>query len=195
MLVGVGLAVYELFIEPSQAIYRIPNDTVTVSDDKPDERPVSPDAEYNVPADHPRRIIMDRLEINGFVQPVGVDQHGAIAVSSNIHIAGWFVDRAAPGESGLSIIDGHVRGWTSSGVFERLNEMVPGDRFQVEMGDLSIREFEVMESRTVSAPDADTALFERSVEGQLNLITCTGPYNEKIDGYEQRQIIYARFAP
>ena len=57
-----------------------------------------------------RRLLLQVISIDAYLQNVGVDQNNQIAVPNNIHIAGWFVDSVRPGENGLSVIDGHVDG-------------------------------------------------------------------------------------
>ena len=57
-----------------------------------------------------RRLLLQVISIDAYLQNVGVDQNNQIAVPNNIHIAGWFVDSVRTGENGLSIIDGRVDG-------------------------------------------------------------------------------------
>lgn len=85
-------------------------EVITYSTDSPDEE--KPNDSYvwrGLPTD-PKYIDMPSINASGYVQSVGKDQYSAVAVPNNIHMGGWFVDMALPGQPGLSIIDGHVTG-------------------------------------------------------------------------------------
>jgi len=138
---------------------------------------------------------MPSIDVNAPLQKVGIDQHGEIAVPSNIHVAGWFFDSAKPGKPGLSIIDGHLDGTREKGVFSRLAVVSVGDRFIIERGDKQILTFEVFLIKTVKEADAATILFSQdsATPSQLNLITCSGSFNKKSHNYNDRVIVSARF--
>jgi sortase (surface protein transpeptidase) len=124
---------------------------------------------------------------------VGVDQHRAIAVPTNINLAGWYVEGPAPGEPGVSIVDGHVSGVESPGIFARLGDLRAGDPVTIERGDGTVLTFTVV---TVdSYPTADTAREQfralPGVERQLTLITCGGRYDPAIGTHDQRIVVRA----
>lgn len=168
--------------------------TITYSIDKPSEKKVDPNSVYTVAANQPRRIILPSINSEGFVQAVGIDQHGAIAVPANIHVAGWFVQSVTPGDAGLSIIDGHIRGRYAGGIFEYLQAVHPGDSFIIEFGDLSLRNFSVISINQIKAADATSALHQKNSEisNQLNVITCGGKFNKILNAYEDRIIVVAK---
>lgn len=167
-----------------------PTATISHSASKPDETPVDAST-YAVPADQPRRIIIASAGIDGLIQKVAVDQHNAIAVPSNVHLAGWYTAGAKPGDQGLSIIDGHVQGYYTAGIFKTLDKVKAGDTVKVEYGNHSQRQFQVVDSKTVSNQQADTALYERlpDVQSQLTLITCGGMYDKSAGEYSSRIIV------
>ena len=160
-------------------------------DGSPNETRPDPGMLYEVPANQPRRIIIPSLGVDGFVQAVGLTDENAIDVPSNIHVAGWYNGSAEVGQDGLSIIDGHVSGYYSDGIFVRLAELKVGENFQIEMGDSSIIVFEVTDSRDVSAEEANNALFEATNDRQLNLITCSGEFDDNSESYANRHIVFA----
>jgi sortase (surface protein transpeptidase) len=167
---------------------------VATSTDAPSEAIIDPKSEYKVAPDQPRRIIMPAIEASGFIQRVGTDKTGAVAVPSSIHMAGWFVSSAKPGDKGLSLIDGHVSGKIRPGIFKRLKELRPGDSFDVEFGDLSRRKFTVVSVTAYKAADATLHLFDQQagIENQLNLITCGGRFDPKTEQYEDRILVVSR---
>lgn len=113
---------------------------------------------------------------------------------SNVHMTGWFVGEAKPGEPGLSIIDGHVQGRYQPSIFKNLHKLRPGDRFTIEFGNYSTKEFEVVSVNSYPTGEAAKHLFYRdeSIPSQLNLITCSGVYNRTNQQYDQRLIVVSK---
>lgn len=169
-----------------------PASVVTFSTDTPEEKlPAEVGYSWKGQKDDPKRIIIPTLNVDSFVQNVGIDQNQQIAVPNNIHIAGWFVDSVRPGSSGLSIIDGHVNGVSSDeGVFKRLNELTTGDTVQIVMGDDTVINFVVKSNQEIATSDSATILFSQdpTIQSQLNLITCTGNFDRTARQYDKRQI-------
>ena len=165
--------------------------TVTVSMATPDEAPIEPNVYYEVPADQPRRIMLPTLNTEGFMQRVGLDQKGAMAVPENIGMAGWFVGGGVPGADGLSIIDGHVQGRYAQGIFKNLARIAPGDVFRIEYGDRSTKTFQVVSIQNYPTAAVNEPLFKHvsGIKAQLNLITCGGKYNAQTRQYDQRTLV------
>lgn len=195
----VGYAVWQFL--PQYKATNNPNPTVsntvvTHSTDQPDEtNPEAACKEYQTQGTVPERLAIPKLNVTGCIESVGVDQHGAVAVPTNIYTAGWFVDSAKPGEPGLSIIDGHINGnFTNDGIFQHLESLVAGDRFTVERGDGTILNYEVVSVDSVPLDDAAKKLFahDTSIKSQLNLITCGGRWNESIQQFDHRIIAVAK---
>jgi LPXTG-site transpeptidase (sortase) family protein len=167
---------------------------VTQSTARPNETPVPSTSTYSVPADQPRRINLPRIGAEGFIQKVATDQTGAMAVPSNVHMAGWFVGETKPGDNGLSIIDGHVQGKYEPGIFKNLDMLRTGDVFAVEFGDQSERHFQVSSVKSYSIEQAAHEMFvtQPDISQQLNLITCGGRFNAQQHLYEQRTIVISK---
>ncbi len=166
------------------------NEPVSYSTDRPDED--KPEGYVSTAGpDEPKYIRLPTIGTEGFVQKVGVDQRQQIAVPTNIHLAGWYVQAAKPAQPGLSIIDGHVDGQRNQGIFFQLNNLEPGDEYEVERGDGLIKRFRVMEVTTVDNKDAANILFSQkpSVGSQLNLITCGGDFDPARREYDKRVIV------
>lgn len=163
---------------------------VTFSTREPSEEKPR-DEDYIVNPDEPRIIDLNTIGINGFIQKVGIDQDNKIAVPNNINIAGWFVDSVKPGEQGLSIIDGHVDGPTTGGIFYNLEKLKVNDVYSITYGDGVKYDFKVVEVITVPTEDSASILYSKrpEIKSQLNLITCTGNYVEDIESYDSRVIV------
>ena len=172
----------------------IPQETITYSTDQPDETPPDEACDrYTVPADQPRYIKIDGYDISGCIQKVGLDQHGAVAVPSNVHVAGWFTGGPVPGQSGVSLIDGHVMGRFGRAIFSDLQLIKAGDTISVQYGDQSWKTFTVQDSHAYAVADTDAHLFDAldGVSKQLNIVTCYGGYDHNTQQYDKRLIVRA----
>ncbi len=149
------------------------------------------EAAYSVPADQPRKISIDSIATEGFIQRVGKDQHNKVGVPSNVHYAGWFTDSVKPGNQGLSVIDGHVSSRYGSALFAKLGSLRKDDVIKVEFGDYSIQRFKVVESRELPEASAADFLLSKSndIDKQLNIITCGGKFNKKLSQYNNRIVV------
>ena len=168
--------------------------SVTYSTDTPSEkRPEEEGYVWRGGPSEPKKLKIGSIEVDAFVQKVGVDQNKQIAVPTNIFLTGWFDQSQKPGERGLSIIDGHLDGRTagSKAVFWRLGEMKKDQVVEVVYGNNSTRKFSVLTVEKVSTQKAAAILFSQDpkVESQLNLITCTGTYDKSAKSYSERIIV------
>jgi hypothetical protein len=171
-----------------------PTKTVSASVTMPDETPIAAASHYQVPAGQPRQITLPTIGAEGFIQKVSIDQHGAIAVPSNVHMAGWYTGEAVPGEPGLSIMDGHVQGKYQPGIFQNLRRLKPKDTFSVAFGNGSSRQFEVVSVTLYATQEVTSHLFKKhgGIPAQLNLITCGGTYNTKSQQYDKRVLVISK---
>lgn len=165
--------------------------TVTYSTDNPSEEKPGNDYKWSGKTGEPKYIRLSSIHTEGYIQNVGIDQNKQVAVPNNIHLAGWFRDSVIPGEKGLSIIDGHVDGRASAGIFKNLGNLKQGDEFTVEMGSGSLKTFRVKKVSTIDTNAAVNILFSQDpqIESQLNLITCGGTFNKQARQYDKRVIV------
>jgi LPXTG-site transpeptidase (sortase) family protein len=167
---------------------------VTYSTDRPsEEKPNKNTYKWTGAADEPKYIVLPTIKAEGFVQKVGVDQNKQIAVPTNIHLAGWFIDTVKPGAKGLSILDGHVNGRVNNGIFKDLAKVKKADEFTVELGDGTIKKYKVLDITTLPTKESVNVLFSQNpkVKSQLNLITCGGKFDAKTQQYDSRVIVSA----
>jgi LPXTG-site transpeptidase (sortase) family protein len=163
-------------------------DIVDYSTEKPLEEEV---IEYAVPDNQPRRISIPSIGATGFIQMVGIDQHGRIAVPTNVHLAGWYVNSLKPGEKGLSIISAHKDGIGTTGLFSDLQELRKGDLVVIEYGNNDLYEFEVVEVTQISREKAQDEIYKKNpdIESQLTLITCGGEFSRREKTYLDRIVV------
>lgn len=201
LLAGLGLVGYAgwQYFQKLQATNNpnptISRETVTFSTDRPDETKLAEACDsYQVPSGTPRSISLPSIGADGCIEPVGIDQFGAVAVPTNIHLAGWFVESAAPGQPGLSIIDGHINGlYTEDGIFQHLVNVQAGEMFSVTMGDGTILEYKVQSVQSLPVEESAQVLFRHdpAIESQLNLITCGGQFSAATGQFDERVIVVA----
>ena len=171
------------------------NESITYSTNEPNESKKDADNYKWVGSPNdPKKIMIQKIGVDAYVQKVGIDQDKKIAVPNNVHLAAWFTESVRPGENGLSIIDGHVSGRKTEGVFKNLKNLQKGDTFNIERGNGTKLTFKVFETRTVPEGEAAAILFSQNpkVLSQLNLITCGGEFNKKSQQYSDRVIISAQ---
>ena len=184
---------YQATHNPSVAIS---TEIITHSTDSPDEtKPTQACADYRAAEFDPERLSIPSLGVEGCIQNVGIDQFGAVAVPTNIHVAGWYINSVRPGESGVSIIDGHINGnFTNDGIFQHLDQLRPGEVVTITRGNGAVLRYEVTSVQSVALEQAAEALFskETSIKSQLNLITCGGRWNDKIKQFDHRIIVTSK---
>jgi LPXTG-site transpeptidase (sortase) family protein len=171
--------------------------TVTHSTDSPDETHIAPTVAYQVAKDKPRDITIDGIGVSGIVQKVGIDQNHAVAVPSNVSVAGWYALGPRPGDSGVSLIDGHVSGKYAPGIFKNLDDLRSGQKVRVTFGDNSVRTFEVVSIKSYDVAEAAKQMFAAApgIDKQLNLITCGGRFDRSTDQYAQRVLVITKRVP
>lgn len=153
--------------------------------------------EHKVPADHPRYLTIERLDIkNARVLNVGLTSDNKMGVPKGIYDIGWYNKSAKPGSGGTLLMDGHNGGPTQAGVFKKLDKLNKGDKIMVERGDGVQFTYEVVENKTMSVEEANSymGMMQKSpVAGKesISLITCTGEWTTQRRTYLSRAMVRA----
>lgn len=167
---------------------------VTESTDTPKESevPIEDCDEFASVDQQPVRISIPSIGVDGCIQQVGIDQYGDIAVPTNVGVAGWYVNSPMPGNTGVSIIDGHVQGRYRDGIFAQLPDVEIGADIIIEDATGSRRVFLVQEGTSVPVEAAQQELFRKldDTDSQLTLITCSGDIDDA-DQFSERHIVHA----
>lgn len=155
---------------------------------------VKPEAEgftWNGMPKDPKKIIIPTISVDNFIQNVDVTKNGEMATPGNINITGWYDRSSRPGQKGLSIIVGHVSGWTAKGAFYGLDKLKEGDIVTIVLGNDSKVRYKVVNINIVDTDKAAAYLFNSipGVANELNLITCTGQYQDSIHMFNKRAIV------
>lgn len=195
LLVVAALGIWQ-YLASRTGSAKMPTDqTLTQTTSTPSE--VSPGpvkAEYAVPASQPRAIQIPELNLEAYVQRVGIDATNTMVAPDNIYFTGWYVGSVVPGEKGISIINGHAGGRYEQGIFRDITNLTAGESIRVQMGNLNWREFQVVSAKSYATSEANVALFkdDQSIEKELHLITCDGKFNDHTQTYDRRFIVVAK---
>lgn len=149
---------------------------------------------YVVGPTMPRYLNIPKLGVHARVLSLGITKSGALATPNNVFDTGWYNESSLPGQPGAMLIDGHVSSWTAHGVFYGLKNLQPGDEIQVERGDGTTFNYQVVKSQTYDSSSVDmNAAVNPVTPGKpgLNLITCTGQVKPGTSEFNQRIIVFA----
>lgn len=183
--------------EPKPVIYDTSDPVARQQAEGREETVVVPDAlaEYKVASDAPRLLTVESIGVRARILPMGVNPDNSLQAPINIYDSGWYTESAKPGQPGAAVVDAHASGPTRMGLFAYLDTMQQGDRVQVERGDGTVLEYEVVavETTAIDAVDMQKVLkpYGDATEG-LNLITCTGQWLKDQRTYNQRAIVYTK---
>lgn len=172
---------------------RIPKVSDKVVGNKDEIDPVKAGYVWSGGPEDPKKIIISKIGVDNFIQQVGTNEKNEVAAPTNIYLAGWYNKSVRPGQKGLSIIDGHLDGYTKPGIFNKLVSLSAGDEYEVELGSGDKKRFRVLKVESVDTSKAVGVLFSQNlrVKRQLNLITCGGDYDKKSQLYNKRVIVSA----
>jgi LPXTG-site transpeptidase (sortase) family protein len=142
--------------------------------------------------DWPVRLKIPKLNINANVEYVGLTQDRAMDVPQKPDDVAWFTLGPRPGEIGSSVIDGHS-GYKDNipAVFDNLHKLQKGDKIYIEDSKGITVTFIVREFRTYGLNDDVSSVFDSNDgKSHLNLITCSGVWNDKEKTHATRLIIF-----
>jgi hypothetical protein len=122
-----------------------------------------------------------------------VTDDGFLAVPEDISKLGWWIGSSPMGApSGTTLIAGHVDSAVAGlGVFAKLKEMGEGDQITVVDGLGNPWRFEVSDTQEVTKSQLPAELFDTAGDRRLALITCGGPFDERLRSYEDNLIVWA----
>ncbi|MGW1783610.1 class F sortase [Streptomyces sp. NPDC002143] len=137
------------------------------------------------------------IEVDAPVMRLGLAADGTVEVPpvEKDDRAGWYENSPTPGQTGPSVVLGHVTvGRYGDGVFRRLDQLRKGDLIAARLENGTTAEFAVTEVRTVDKAEFPTEDVYGNVDRpELRLITCGGPRTG--DGYRDNVIVFAALSP
>lgn len=140
-----------------------------------------------------RKIFIPKIGVDAFIQTVGTTESGAVGIPTNYSDVAWFDGSAPIGGAGTALIVGHVDTRVlGPGVFRDLKGLAPGDDLYTSIEGRTAH-FKVTGSK-VYPEDTDRMaeiIGTKEGKGHLNLITCTGKWNQAIKRYTERLVVFA----
>jgi LPXTG-site transpeptidase (sortase) family protein len=140
----------------------------------------------------PVRLVVASLGIDAAVEQVGKKDDGSIGAPQKFGNVGWYALGPKPGESGNTILDGHVNnGLTTSGVFKHLSQIALGDMVEIR-GASSTLVYKVVEVKQYDATASAAEVFDTTGPSRLVLITCDGEWVPASKTFSKRFVVFAR---
>lgn len=143
----------------------------------------------------PVRVRIPAIGVDTVVNPIGLAPDGTLQVPQpgpHLNQAAWFENSPTPGQTGPSIIEGHVDSVQGPSVFFRLGDIKPGDKVVVTRADGSIVTFRVNAVRDFLKAKFPTKLVYGSQldEPTLRLITCSD-FDSAIHHHIGNEVVFA----
>lgn len=142
----------------------------------------------------PKRIIIPKIQIDASVESVGMDAQGRMDVPRFVNETAWYNLGYKPGENGNAVIDGHLDTTTGApAVFYNLSSLEPGDKITIVDENGKNLNF-IVERKEIYAYNQIPMqeVFGANDYPRLNLITCTGWFNQQTKNYSNRVVIYSK---
>lgn len=139
----------------------------------------------------PIRVRIPAIDVRAPLDPLGLNDDGALEVPEDFARTGWWKGGPEPGEEGPAVIVGHVDSHTGPAVFFRLHELRSGDLVHVDRADGTTGTFAVRSTMSVHKDRFPTAAVYGPTDGpELRLITCHGDFHG--GSYDHNLVLFAR---
>ncbi|SEP93574.1 LPXTG-site transpeptidase (sortase) family protein [Streptomyces sp. yr375] len=148
----------------------------------------------HLPRSRPVRLLIPKIGVDAPFTALAIGADGRLEPppADDTNLVGWHAAGASPGETGTSIIAGHVDTKTSPAVFAGLAELAKGDTFQVLRADGRTASFQVDSAETFAKDDFPSErVYGDTAQAQVRLITCAGEYNRTVRDYTDNLVVFA----
>ncbi len=140
----------------------------------------------------PTNLKVPSIDINAPVTKVGVLDNGQMGVPKDDTTVGWFEPGTKPGNTGNSVVAGHVDNQSGPAVFYYLKDLQKGDEIIVTNDEGKELTYVVQKLESYPADEAPIKeIFGKTDKKRLNLITCTGVFNYEKRTYLDRLVVYS----
>lgn len=141
----------------------------------------------------PVRLGIPVIGVSSSLLPLGLNADRTVEVPVDPDVAGWYSLGARPGDTGSSVILGHVDSQEGPAVFARLAELERGARLRVSAGDGTTHVFVVTSTATYRNADFPAQrVYARTGGRFLTVVTCGGRYDADRGGYQSNVVVYSR---
>jgi LPXTG-site transpeptidase (sortase) family protein len=141
----------------------------------------------------PARLRIPVIGIDADVEHVGKTKDGAMDVPKSYWTVGWYKLGFKPGELGNSVIDGHVDNPKGPSIFWDLKKLQAGNKVYISDNQGKELTFEVIKLEKYSYDGAPLdKIFGSADDVYLNLITCSGTFDQSTHNYDQRLVVFTK---
>lgn len=149
----------------------------------------------SLPHSEPTNVRIPSIKVDSALINTGLNADGSPAVPTGADVdkAAWLTASASPGETGTSVIIGHVDTLKSGpSVFFELGKLLPGQKVYVSRQDGQTAVFTVS---AVRAYDQDNfpnqTVYGNADSPVLRLITCGGTWDASKKQYSENIVVFA----
>ncbi|MYR41958.1 class F sortase [Streptomyces sp. SID5910] len=156
--------------------------------------PPGEDRVTELPRSRPVRLLIPEISVDAPFTDLAVGENKQLQPppADDTNLVGWYAKGASPGETGTSIIAGHVDTKTSAAVFARLDQLDKGDVFHVERADGRTASFVVDSLETFAKDDFPSSrVYGDADRPEVRLITCAGDYDRTVKDYTDNLVVFA----
>lgn len=154
--------------------------------------PISDHAPQSVTSGPPVRVLVEAIDVDAPVVPLGLDPDGRLEVPDDFSAAGWWRGGAEPGMPGPTVVVGHVDSYQGPAVFHRLRDLEAGDDVVVTLDGGESLSYRVTGVQEVPKDHFPTqAVYGHTPAPTLRLLTCGGPFDRTTGHYRHNLIVYA----
>ena len=153
-----------------------------------------PQSAEPAPVARPVSLTIPLIGVQTRLMTLGLAADGTMQVPplSSASVAGWFTGSPRPGAVGSAIIVGHVDSHNGPAVFDRLDELRPGDDVYVKRADGTTAKFRVTSRQTYLKDHFPTqTVYGPTPDAELRLITCGGAFDYATGHYLSNTVVYA----
>ena len=167
-------------------------DTVSTAPPPTSASPASP-REPGMPTSVPVRLVIPAIGVDAPLIRVGQVGHSVgVPPLGDLNLAGWFDRTVTPGQTGPSLIDGHVESYAGRSVFFNLKNLKLADQIRVLRADGTTAVFRVTWVQIVAkAAFPWHAVLGPTSYPALRLVTCGGPFDSLTGHYIDNIIVCA----
>ena len=189
-VIGIGISVYGLTskVPVAGATYTPSTVGTRVPQAQPD--PAAPALGRSLPV----KIQIPAIHVSAPIMEVGRDPDGEVQVPPlEVHnLTGWYKYGPTPGQTGASVILGHVDSNQGLSVFYYLKDLVQGDQISVTLADGITATFVVDGLQKVTKTNFPTSqVYGKVSYPGLRLVTCGGAFDGSTGHYLDNIIVYA----
>jgi LPXTG-site transpeptidase (sortase) family protein len=155
-----------------------------------------PASSNSLPRSEPLSVHIPSVGINTNLITLGQEADGTLETPKDYGIAGWYKYSPTPGQTGPSIIVGHVDSYKGPAIFFRLKELKSGEIIEVKRKDGTTVKFKVDSVKQFQQDNFPTSeVYGNTNYPGLRLITCGGAFNRATGQYTENTVVFASRIP